>query len=50
MAVEFISLHEYIRNTPSDTEVPSEHLLRPGEPGQENLTRGKEYREPHKIQ
>ena len=26
--VEFIPLHVYIRNTPSDTEVPAEHQLR----------------------
>ena len=25
---EYISLHRYIRNTPSDTEVPAEHQLR----------------------
>ena len=28
MVVEYISLHEYIRNTPSDTEVHAEHQLR----------------------
>ena len=28
--LEGISLHEYIRNTPSDTEVLSEHQLRAG--------------------
>jgi len=27
---EFISLHRYIRNTPSDTEVHAEHQLRAG--------------------
>ena len=26
--MEYISLHGYIRNTPSDTEVPAEHQLR----------------------
>ena len=26
--VEYISLHGYIRNTPSDTEVHTEHQLR----------------------
>ena len=26
--VEYISLHEYIRNTPSDTETHAEHQLR----------------------
>ena len=26
--VEYLSLHGYIRNTPSDTEVNAEHLLR----------------------
>ena len=26
--VEYISLHGYIRNTPSDTEVHAEHQLR----------------------
>ena len=28
--VEYISLHRYIRNTPSDTEVRGEHQLRVG--------------------
>ena len=28
VAVEYISLHGYIRNTPSDTEVHEEHQLR----------------------
>ena len=28
--VEYISLHRYIRNTPSDTEVHGEHQLRVG--------------------
>ena len=28
MDVEYISLHRYIRNTPSDTEVHSEYQLR----------------------
>ena len=26
--MEYISLHRYIRNTPSDTEVNAEHQLR----------------------
>ena len=26
--VEYIPFHGYIRNTPSDTEVPAEHQLR----------------------
>ena len=30
MAVEYMSLHRYIRNTPSDTEVLAEHQLRMG--------------------
>ena len=28
MDVEYISLHRYFRNTPSDTEVHAEHQLR----------------------
>jgi len=28
MGVEYISLHRYIRNTPSDTEVHAEYQLR----------------------
>ena len=28
VGVEYISLHRYIRNTPSDTEVHAEHQLR----------------------
>ena len=28
MDIEYISLHGYIRNTPSDTEVHAEHQLR----------------------
>ena len=28
VGVEYISLHGYIRKTPSDTEVPTEHQLR----------------------
>ena len=28
MDVEYISLHGYIKNTPSDTEVHAEHQLR----------------------
>ena len=31
MDVEYISLHGYIRNTPSDTEVHAEHQLRADE-------------------
>ena len=27
--MEYIFLHEYIRNTPSDTEVYAEHQVRP---------------------
>ena len=37
MDVEYISLHGYIRNTPSDTEVHAEQI------GQEYLTSRKEY-------
>ena len=44
--VDYISLHGYIRNTPSDTEVHAEHQLR----GQEGLSRGKEYLDPCKTQ
>ena len=40
--MECISLHGYIRNTPSDTEVLAEHQLS----GQEHLTSGKEYTDP----
>ena len=28
VGVKYISLHSYIRNTPSDTEVHAEHQLR----------------------
>ena len=35
MDVKYISLHRYIRNTPSDTEVLAEH---PSESRQEYLT------------
>ena len=28
MDMEYLSLHRYIRNTPSDTEVHTEHQLR----------------------
>ena len=45
--VEYISLHGYIRNTPSDTEVHAEHQLRAEE---EYLTSGKEYIQPCKTQ
>ena len=45
--MEYISLHRYIRNTPSDTEVHAEHQLRAEE---EYLTSGKEYIEPRKTQ
>ena len=44
--VEYLSLHRYIRNTPSDTEVHAEHQLS----GQEYLTSGKDYLEPCKTQ
>ena len=42
MDVEYVSLHGYSRNTPSDTKVHAEHQLS----GQECLTRGKEYIQP----
>ena len=42
--VEHISLHRYTRNTPSDTEVHAEHLLRVDR----SLTSAKEYVEPCK--
>ena len=45
--MEYISLHGYIRNTPSDTEVHAEHQLRVD---RSYLTRGKEYIEPCKTQ
>ena len=48
MDVEYISLHGYVRNTHSDTEVHAECI--PAESGQEYLTSGKEYIEPHIIQ
>ena len=38
--VEYIFLHGYIRNTPSDTEVHAEHLLRVDrriQPGEKNI-------------
>ena len=44
--VECISLHGYIRNTPSDTQVHAEHQLSV----QEDLTGGKESIEPHETQ
>ena len=43
---EYISLHGYIRNTLSDTEV---HCRTPAESGQEYLTSGKEHIEPRKT-
>ena len=45
VAVEYISLHEYIRNTSSDTNV----YRTPAERGQEYLTSGKEYIDPCKT-
>jgi len=42
--MENISLHGYIRNTPSDTEVHT------AERGQEDLMSRKEYTEPRKTQ
>ena len=42
--VEYISLHGYIRNTPSDPEVHVEHH----ESRQEYLTSRREYIEPRK--
>ena len=47
VAVEYISLHRYIRNTPSDTEVHAEQHLRAD---RSYLTSSKEYIEPHKTQ
>ena len=44
--MEYISLHGYIRNTPTDTEV---HAERTAESRQEYLTSGKEYIDPHKT-
>ena len=44
--MENISLHRYIRNPPSDTDVHPKH---PAEGGQEELTSGKEYIEPRKT-
>ena len=51
MAVEevdvgYISLHRYISDTPSDSSA----CRTPAESGQEDLTSGKEYIEPHKTQ
>ena len=37
MYVEYISLHEYIRNTPSDTEVHAEQQLRADRNGNEYM-------------
>ena len=45
MDVDYLSLHGYMRNTPSDTEVHAEHQLS----GQVYLTSGKEYIEPCKT-
>ena len=44
--MEYVSLHGYIRNTPSGTEVHAEDQLS----GQEYLTSRKEYIDPHKTQ
>ena len=44
MGVEYISLHGYIRNTPSDTVSRT-----PADSGQEYLTSGKQYVEPRKT-
>ena len=41
---KYVSLHGYIRNTPSDTEVHAEHQLRVP------VCRGKEYIDPCKTQ
>ena len=38
--MEYITLHGYIRNTPSDTEVHAEHQLRVDrstQPGEKNI-------------
>ena len=43
--VEYISLHGYTRNTSSDTNVCGT----PAERGQECLTSGKEYIDPHET-
>ena len=43
--MEYISLHGYIRNTSSDTNV----YRTPAERGQEYLTSGKEYIDPCKT-
>ena len=47
--MDYISLHGYIRNTPSDTDVHAEHLHISAESGQECLASGKEYIEPRKT-
>ena len=44
--MEYISLHGYIRNTPSDTEVHAEHQLR----AEEVPDQRKRIYEPHKTQ
>ena len=44
--VEYISLHRYIRNAPSDTEVHAEHQLRAD---RKRIYRGKEYIKPCKT-
>ena len=46
--VEYISLHGYIRNAASDTEVHAEQWLRADR--QEELIGGKEYIEPRNTQ
>ena len=46
MDVEYLSLHGYIRNTPSDTEVRAEHQLGAD---RSTLASGKEYIEPGKT-
>ena len=46
MDVEYISVHGYIRNTPSDTEVHAEHQLRSR---QDYLTSIKERKDPCKT-
>ena len=43
--MEYLPLHGYIRNTPSDTEVHAEHQLNRNE----YLTSGKEYIEPGNV-
>ena len=45
MDVEYLSLHGYMRNTPSDRSASQTPL----QSRQEYLTSGKEYIEPHKT-